>query len=638
MKKIGVDKVEAYSGKSIVYNKFHITRRAWINYMLSTAKLNKLFNYVVLLLSIVLLSISNLAFPNYMQADEELNWKKNWAVNDGYEISIDSKGYQLPSAIAFVPNPGNDPMDPLYFVLELKGTVKIVTNNRSVYTFAKDFFKLGPVAAFGVADSLELGLAGICLSPENGYVFVTFVYQDSRGILRNNIVRFQSTPAIFSILPESHIEFREIFSSEASSPSHQIGSCQVYKNLLYVSVGDGRQPNKSQLIDSTLGKILRMTLDGEPVEQNPFYKDKDKNNHANYTWAYGLRNPFGLKIVQDRVLVGDSGPGVDRILVVNEGENYLWDGSDKSMGTNAISVLSPGKGLSRIDYSANLNTGFPKGFYVNVSGSADWNSPDKEFPTQILYLNYDIEQNKLQNTPNAFLRYRGNANQVLAGLDFGQDGLYFAPLLPDDSDMSAIFKITPNKDSRYPYNIDEDRNVQTLMVEKGCKGCHRLEKGIKSPISPNLYPPLLISRLEERLNSENYAEYVSKMDLLEEPLFVSHKSNRHDILKSEGIERVRLWIKNRLLEPKFDNPHATMPNLGLSEEEANLIADFFVSNASQSEHPIVSAVKNIMPSPAGRRHLVLFFAGGFVVGNGFLFSIYYMIAYIRKFVRSRRRR
>ena len=80
-----------------------------------------------------------------------------------------------------------------------------------------------------------------------------------------------------------------------------------------------------------------------------------------------------------------------------------------------------------------------------------------------------------------------------------------------------------------------------------------------------------------------------------------------------------------------------MPNLGLSEEEANLIADFFVSNASQSDHPIVSAVKNIMPSPAGRRHLILFFAGGFVVGNGFLFSSYYMIACIRKFVRRRRR-
>ncbi|MCH8943606.1 MAG: SsrA-binding protein [Proteobacteria bacterium] len=92
-------------------------------------------------------------------------------------------------------------------------------------------------------------------------------------------------------------------------------------------------------IDSLLGKILRMTLDGDPILTNPFYEDDDTTNAADYVWASGFRNPFGLKILEGRVFVADNGPAVDRFLRVTEGTNYLWDGSDFSIGTNA-DVLS----------------------------------------------------------------------------------------------------------------------------------------------------------------------------------------------------------------------------------------------------------------------------------------------------------
>jgi hypothetical protein len=42
-------------------------------------------------------------------------------VPEGFSISIDTEGYHYPTAIAFVPTPGNDPKDPLYFVTELRG-------------------------------------------------------------------------------------------------------------------------------------------------------------------------------------------------------------------------------------------------------------------------------------------------------------------------------------------------------------------------------------------------------------------------------------------------------------------------------------------------------------------------------------
>ncbi len=248
-------------------------------------------------------------------ADDTPDWKSDWALDDFFSISIDTEGYHLPTSIVFVPNPGNGSKDPLYFVTELRGKVKVVTNDRSVYTFAEDFFSLKPARELPEIEG-EVGLAGICLDPVNGYVFVTFAYQDSNNILRNNVVRFESKPGTFSIKPESWITFSDIFSAEESGVSHQIGPCQVYNNLLYVSVGDGNHSLNSQRLDSILGKIIRLTLDGEPPQSNPFYVDDNVENPRNYVWAYGLRNPFGLRIVNGRVFVSENGRAVDRFLEV----------------------------------------------------------------------------------------------------------------------------------------------------------------------------------------------------------------------------------------------------------------------------------------------------------------------------------
>ena len=75
---------------------------------------------------------------------EEFDWRADWKVEEGFSIDIDTQGYELPTAIAFVPSPGHGPQDPLYFVTELLGTLKLVTNNRTVYTFAEGFLRSDP--------------------------------------------------------------------------------------------------------------------------------------------------------------------------------------------------------------------------------------------------------------------------------------------------------------------------------------------------------------------------------------------------------------------------------------------------------------------------------------------------------------
>ena len=135
------------------------------------------------------------------------DWKSDWAVETGFDIALDSQGFRFPTSIAFVPNPGKLPKSPLYFVTELRGKIKVVTNNRTVFTFAEDFFTVRPRKGKVRIIDQAVGMAGICLAPELGYVFVTFSYHDSDNILRNNIVRFQSNPGTFSLSPSSQIDF-----------------------------------------------------------------------------------------------------------------------------------------------------------------------------------------------------------------------------------------------------------------------------------------------------------------------------------------------------------------------------------------------------------------------------------------------
>ena len=244
-------------------------------------------------------------------------WKSEWAVEEGFALRIDSEGYHFPSAIAFVPEPGDGPKDPLYFVTELRGQVKVVTNDRTVHTFAEDVLASGPTKELPDIEG-ETGLAGICLEPKRGYVFVTFAYRGADGELRNNVVRFQSTPGRFATRATSQVAFTEVFSSESAAVSHQIGGCGVHEDLLYVAVADGRKMARSQRITSLLGKILRMTLDGRPAPGNPFREDDDIGVHIDFLWhpvQIAAADPFviPLYIGLGGRLVGDDddGPGDD---------------------------------------------------------------------------------------------------------------------------------------------------------------------------------------------------------------------------------------------------------------------------------------------------------------------------------------
>lgn len=567
-------------------------------------------------------------------APADFDWHTDWAVERGFNITIDSGGFQFPTSIAFIPEPGDSPKDPLYFVTELGGQIKVVTNDRTVFTFAEDFFNLRPRERIVPVLGEEVGMAGICLAPEQGQVFVTFSYHDANNTLRNNVVRFQSIPRRFSLSPTSQVDFTEIFDQYPSSRSHQIGPCEVRDDQLYVSVADGGLRDRSQLLDSVLGKVLRMDLDGKLASGNLFKEDENIENARNYVWASGLRNPFGLKLVGDRVFVADNGPDVDRFIQIKKGANYLWDGSNASIGTNADAVFYPGRGVAQMDYYPSSSELFPERFKGNFLMTMSGNPVERRdgFPA-IWTVPYEMSQERLSGVASPLLRFRGNQVQVVAALGLGPDGLYFAPLLPNRAGFNGVFKISFDPEKQYPFVLEEESNPLLLMNSHGCFACHSLNENRRGTIGPILDRELLAPRLESRLNSPEYSLRIKEVDELEDEPFVSYRAARRSVEQAVGSEKISTWLYYRILEPRFDDPNAVMPQLGLSSQQARVLADFLArtpsgtADADTSRSPlgkisdgfnkVADAVQDRLPVPThsnAKKYLAAFFGVGVGIG------------------------
>lgn len=542
-------------------------------------------------------------------------WKSEWAVSKGFSIEIDTEGYHYPTAIAFVPNPGDDPKDPLYFVTELRGKVKVVTNDRTVYTFADDVVRTSFQDEFP-RGAAEFGLAGICLAPAQGYVFVTFAYQGEDKILRNNIVRFETEPETFALEPTSQQAFTDVFAPYESGPSHQIGTCKVHDDLLYVGIGDGyKTPAVSQQLDILLGKIARMDLNGKPVPANPFYRDDDVTEARDFVWAYGLRNPFSLDIVDGHVMVTENGLSIDRFLEVQQGRNYLWNGQDESIAANAAYVFLDSAGPVQMEYHPAAASVFPEPygnqFYVALSSASG-----------IKRWSYDLDSGRMRGIPELFVQHkRGERTHPLVGLAFGPDGLYFAPILPVRNGTAAVIRVKYDPQNAHGLTLAESvdvrelaENGKELMRNKGCYGCHRVKDVFE--LGGTIGPALdqgdgpMVERILEKTSSPEYLESLRELDKINRPPVNRYQEARDRLAQAEGLDRARIYIKYQILEPQFDGLYSTMPNMGVSEAEAEAITRFLLADANKG---LKDRIKDLLPKPT-YRNLAYAFGGGLMAG------------------------
>ena len=91
---------------------------------------------------------------------------------------------------------------------------------------------------------------------------------------------------------------------------------------LFFSTGERQQFTPAQDPRGTMGKILRLTMDGKPAPGNPL----TAQGFDPAVWSYGHRNPLGLAFdLEGRLWEDEMGPkGGDELNLILPGRNYGW--------------------------------------------------------------------------------------------------------------------------------------------------------------------------------------------------------------------------------------------------------------------------------------------------------------------------
>ena len=165
-----------------------------------------------------------------------------------------------------------------------------------------------------VSENGESGLMGLAFHPDfaaQPYVFATHSYLQS-GTLRNRLVRMRWDGQTLGAA--------EVLRADIPASSIHDGSRLAVgpDKLLYMTTGDASNGDLAQNRSSLAGKVLRLTLTGQPAPGNPF---------GTAVYSYGHRNPQGLVFhpASGALYSTEHGPSDnDEVNLILAGRNYGW--------------------------------------------------------------------------------------------------------------------------------------------------------------------------------------------------------------------------------------------------------------------------------------------------------------------------
>ena len=216
-----------------------------------------------------------------------------------------ASGLDVPWEIVFVP-------DGRMFFTEQPGRLRVIENGQLVPTPALDFT--------GRVPGGEAGMLGLEIDrnfSSNGFLYVFYCYEIAssptgvrcrvaRLVMTGNQAREDKT--LLDIL------------GVGLGRHHNAGRIKIGPDgLLYVATGDLGEAQRAQDINDPAGKILRITLDGQPASGNPFPSQP-------LVYTLGHRDPQGLAFDSSGQLYSTEhgNSSHDEVNIIRAGGNYGW--------------------------------------------------------------------------------------------------------------------------------------------------------------------------------------------------------------------------------------------------------------------------------------------------------------------------
>lgn len=238
--------------------------------------------------------------------------------------------------------------DERLFIVEQEGLIKIL--NADGTTNGTPFLDVSSLISTGG----ERGLLGLAFHPEyetNGYFYVNYTDTDGNTVIARYTRNTEDENVADATTAQTLLGIDQPFSNHN-------GGCLRFgpDGYLYIAMGDGGDAgdpfNNSQNINSLLGKMLRIDVDGTAPYSIPEGNPYVGIDGADEIWAVGLRNPWKFSFNRNNgdLWIADVGQNeieeIDKTAGDVAGANYGWrcfEGSEtyNSEGCSLVEMYLP---------------------------------------------------------------------------------------------------------------------------------------------------------------------------------------------------------------------------------------------------------------------------------------------------------